>query len=92
VSYCASCVWERVLPYAVGCSRSRGAGTCSLLCLLRCFAAFAQTTAPPLPALVRLAEERKQWRKDHPVGFTAKPATLPDGAHATCRPAQALFN
>ena len=24
-------------------------------------------------ALTRLAEERKQWRKDHPYGFFAKP-------------------
>jgi len=27
----------------------------------------------------RLQEERKSWRKDHPHGFVAKPATLPDG-------------
>ncbi|CAO2043437.1 unnamed protein product [Urochloa humidicola] len=27
----------------------------------------------------RLAEERKSWRKSHPHGFVAKPATLPDG-------------
>ncbi|KAF2665312.1 ubiquitin-conjugating enzyme [Microthyrium microscopicum] len=28
----------------------------------------------------RLNEERKQWRKDHPFGFVAKPARLPTGA------------
>ncbi|OEL33708.1 hypothetical protein BAE44_0005272 [Dichanthelium oligosanthes] len=28
----------------------------------------------------RLAEERKSWRKSHPHGFVAKPATLPDGS------------
>jgi len=28
----------------------------------------------------RLAEERKNWRKDHPYGFVAKPQTLPDGS------------
>ncbi|KAH7687960.1 Ubiquitin-protein ligase protein [Dioscorea alata] len=27
----------------------------------------------------RLAEERKAWRKDHPHGFVARPATSPDG-------------
>jgi ubiquitin-conjugating enzyme E2 I len=27
----------------------------------------------------RLAEERKKWRKDHPVGFIAKPKTKEDG-------------
>ncbi|KAG4303331.1 hypothetical protein PCK1_000295 [Pneumocystis canis] len=27
----------------------------------------------------RLQEERKQWRKDHPFGFYAKPNKLPDG-------------
>ena len=27
----------------------------------------------------RLREERKLWRKDHPVGFVAKPLTLADG-------------
>ncbi|KAJ3021966.1 E2 SUMO-conjugating protein ubc9 [Thoreauomyces humboldtii] len=26
----------------------------------------------------RLAEERKQWRKDHPFGFWAKPGKKPD--------------
>ncbi|KAM3072311.1 SUMO conjugating enzyme Hus5 [Clarireedia jacksonii] len=26
----------------------------------------------------RLAEERKQWRKDHPFGFSAKPIKNPD--------------
>ena len=30
-------------------------------------------------ALVRLQEERKAWRKDHPTGFVAKPLALPDG-------------
>lgn len=29
--------------------------------------------------LSRLQEERKQWRKDHPFGFYAKPEKLPDG-------------
>ncbi|KAG5735937.1 hypothetical protein E4T56_gene4903, partial [Termitomyces sp. T112] len=28
----------------------------------------------------RLAEERKQWRKDHPFGFYAKPSKSPDGS------------
>ncbi|KAJ6597108.1 ubiquitin-conjugating enzyme/RWD-like protein [Mycena vulgaris] len=28
----------------------------------------------------RLAEERKQWRKDHPFGFYAKPAKAADGS------------
>ncbi|KAK4974763.1 SUMO conjugating enzyme Hus5 [Elasticomyces elasticus] len=27
----------------------------------------------------RLQEERKQWRRDHPFGFVAKPARLPTG-------------
>eukprot|EP01137_Pigoraptor_chileana_P019690 Opistho-2@81047 len=31
-------------------------------------------------ALTRLAEERKNWRKDHPFGFFAKPKTLPDNS------------
>jgi ubiquitin-protein ligase len=30
-------------------------------------------------AVMRLTEERKQWRKDHPFGFIAKPVTLADG-------------
>ncbi|XP_025106372.1 SUMO-conjugating enzyme UBC9-B-like isoform X2 [Pomacea canaliculata] len=30
-------------------------------------------------ALVRLHEERKQWRKDHPHGFVAKPRKNSDG-------------
>ncbi|KAF8828862.1 hypothetical protein HHX47_DHR3000175 [Lentinula edodes] len=28
----------------------------------------------------RLSEERKQWRKDHPFGFYAKPAKNADGS------------
>ena len=28
----------------------------------------------------RLAEERRSWRKDHPFGFVAKPATNADGS------------
>ena len=28
----------------------------------------------------RLSEERKNWRKDHPYGFTAKPKSLVDGS------------
>ncbi|BGO90198.1 hypothetical protein NBRC10512_002401 [Rhodotorula toruloides] len=28
----------------------------------------------------RLQEERKQWRKDHPYGFFAKPKKNPDGS------------
>jgi len=28
----------------------------------------------------RLAQERKKWRKDHPVGFYAKPASAGDGS------------
>ncbi|VDM55171.1 unnamed protein product [Angiostrongylus costaricensis] len=30
-------------------------------------------------ALFRLAEERKQWRKDHPFGFIARPIKNADG-------------
>ncbi len=30
--------------------------------------------------LTRLAEERKQWRKDHPYGFFAKPEKSNDGS------------
>ncbi|CAK9437420.1 uncharacterized protein LODBEIA_P17980 [Lodderomyces beijingensis] len=29
---------------------------------------------------IRLQEERKQWRKDHPFGFFAKPAKNADGS------------
>ena len=28
----------------------------------------------------RLQQERKNWRKDHPFGFVAKPETRPDGS------------
>jgi ubiquitin-conjugating enzyme E2 I len=28
----------------------------------------------------RLSEERKAWRKDHPIGFYAKPQVTEDGA------------
>ena len=28
----------------------------------------------------RLSEERKAWRKDHPIGFYAKPQVAEDGA------------
>ena len=28
----------------------------------------------------RLQEERKQWRRDHPFGFYAKPVRAPGGA------------
>jgi len=31
-------------------------------------------------ALSRLAEERKSWRKDHPFGFSARPAQAEDGS------------
>ena len=31
-------------------------------------------------AFARLTQERKAWRKDHPFGFVAKPATAADGA------------
>ncbi len=31
-------------------------------------------------ALARLAEERKQWRKDHPSGFVARPRKQADGS------------
>jgi len=30
-------------------------------------------------AQARLSEERKQWRKDHPFGFIARPMKNPDG-------------
>lgn len=28
----------------------------------------------------RLAEERKAWRKDHPIGFYARPSSKEDGS------------
>eukprot|EP01138_Halocafeteria_seosinensis_P011735 gb/GECG01011993.1/.p1 GENE.gb/GECG01011993.1/~~gb/GECG01011993.1/.p1 ORF type:complete len:194 (+),score=18.20 gb/GECG01011993.1/:1-582(+) len=28
----------------------------------------------------RLRQERKQWKRDHPVGFVAKPRSKPDGS------------
>ena len=31
-------------------------------------------------AIGRLAEERKNWRKDHPPGFYARPAKNPDNS------------
>jgi ubiquitin-conjugating enzyme E2 I len=31
-------------------------------------------------ALGRLQEERKAWRKDHPIGFYAKPVSKGDGS------------
>lgn len=31
-------------------------------------------------ALARLSEERKNWRKDHPPAFYAKPTKKPDGS------------
>ena len=31
-------------------------------------------------AVTRLSEERKNWRKDHPPDFYAKPATKADGS------------
>jgi ubiquitin-conjugating enzyme E2 I len=31
-------------------------------------------------ALKRLVEERKSWRKDHPIGFWARPQALDDGS------------
>jgi len=31
-------------------------------------------------ARARLAEERKEWRKDHPFGFHAKPMKNADGS------------
>ena len=31
-------------------------------------------------AITRLTEERKQWRKDHPFGFFAKPEVNADGS------------
>ena len=31
-------------------------------------------------AVGRLTEERKNWRKDHPAGFIAKPKTNSDGS------------
>mmetsp|Transcript_10887 Transcript_10887/g.32620 ORF Transcript_10887/g.32620 Transcript_10887/m.32620 type:complete len:161 (-) Transcript_10887:556-1038(-) len=36
--------------------------------------------APGGEARSRLATERKNWRKDHPFGFVARPATLKDGS------------
>ena len=30
--------------------------------------------------LSRLSQERKNWRKDHPFGFVAKPESKPDGS------------
>lgn len=31
-------------------------------------------------AQARLAQERKNWRKDHPFGFVARPETREDGS------------
>lgn len=31
-------------------------------------------------AKIRLQEERKRWRRDHPFGFFAKPEKAPDGS------------
>lgn len=31
-------------------------------------------------AISRLSEERKNWRRDHPAGFYARPATKKDGS------------
>ena len=31
-------------------------------------------------SMTRLMEERRQWRKDHPFGFWAKPHQKPDGS------------
>lgn len=31
-------------------------------------------------ALARLSEERKNWRKDHPAGFYARPEKNPDNS------------
>ena len=31
-------------------------------------------------AQLRLAEDRKVWRKDHAFGFVAKPSSSPDGS------------
>jgi ubiquitin-conjugating enzyme E2 I len=31
-------------------------------------------------AIARLTEERKNWRKDYPFGFTAKPAKKADNS------------
>ncbi|KAI8469160.1 MAG: ubiquitin-conjugating enzyme/RWD-like protein [Monoraphidium minutum] len=39
----------------------------------------------PLRRRERLAQERKNWRKDHPPGFVAKPGTLPDGSTSLMR-------
>lgn len=33
----------------------------------------------------RLATERKNWRKDHPFAFVAKPDTKPDGIISVLR-------
>ena len=30
-------------------------------------------------AKLRLMQERKNWRKEHPYGFTAKPVAIPNG-------------
>ena len=30
-------------------------------------------------ALSRLTQERKNWRRDHPFGYVAKPENKPDG-------------
>ncbi len=29
---------------------------------------------------IRLGEERKNWRRDHPYGFIARPKRMPDGS------------
>jgi ubiquitin-conjugating enzyme E2 I len=33
----------------------------------------------------RLKQERKDWRKNHPHGFVAKPIKLPDGSENLLR-------
>ena len=32
-------------------------------------------------AVMRLQQERKSWRKDHPFGFIAKPTSNTDGTN-----------
>ena len=54
---------------------------------------WASATTPPIAASPpgsnatnnnfcrqRLRQERKQWKRDHPVGFLAKPRTNTDGS------------
>jgi hypothetical protein len=42
-------------------------------------------------AKTRLTQERKNWRKDHPIGFVAKPVTNADGGSQPLSPLPPLL-